>query len=311
MPLILITGYPTSGKSHRASQLSTYFTSRIATTPSLSRLKVHHVSPHSLSLPRTVYASAATEKNARAAEYSAVKRALSRDDIVIADGLNYIKGFRYQLYCEAKTLSTPSCVIHIGTPAATCRTLNEQILADPSTVDDGYPADVFDDLIRRYEEPTGMNRWDRPLFTVLHEDDAPPYADIWEAVVGTEDGKRKTVKPNLATVIPPTASPSLLPLLTSTTQSILTTILTFQSDHPGETGLEVPITTTSLQGGRPDSHKGRPTIHLPSTTPVTLPQLQRIRRQFIGLHKGGGGGAVNEERVAGMFVDFLNDAFEA
>jgi tRNA uridine 5-carbamoylmethylation protein Kti12 len=42
---------------------------------------------------------------------SAVKRLLGRDDIVIADGLNYIKGFRYQLYCEAKALQTPSCVV--------------------------------------------------------------------------------------------------------------------------------------------------------------------------------------------------------
>jgi protein KTI12 len=44
---------------------------------------------------------------------SAVKRLLSRDDIVIADGLNYIKGFRYQLYCEAKALQTPSCVVRL------------------------------------------------------------------------------------------------------------------------------------------------------------------------------------------------------
>jgi tRNA uridine 5-carbamoylmethylation protein Kti12 len=40
-----------------------------------------------------------------------VKRVLSRDDIVIADGLNYIKGFRYQLNCEAKAVQTTSCVV--------------------------------------------------------------------------------------------------------------------------------------------------------------------------------------------------------
>ena len=27
--------------------------------------------------------------------------------------MNYIKGFRYQLYCEAKALGTPSCVVCI------------------------------------------------------------------------------------------------------------------------------------------------------------------------------------------------------
>jgi len=60
---------------------------------------------------RSVYHTAKAEKDARAEEYSAVKRVLSRDDIVIADGMNYIKGFRYQLYCEAKALQTPSCVV--------------------------------------------------------------------------------------------------------------------------------------------------------------------------------------------------------
>ena len=40
-----------------------------------------------------------------------MKRALGRDTIVVADGLNYIKGYRYQLYCEAKGLSTTNCVV--------------------------------------------------------------------------------------------------------------------------------------------------------------------------------------------------------
>jgi protein KTI12 len=56
------------------------------------------------------------EKKARGAHLSAVERLLSKDDIVIADGLNYIKGFRYQLYCVARALSTPHCVIHAATP---------------------------------------------------------------------------------------------------------------------------------------------------------------------------------------------------
>lgn len=45
-----------------------------------------------------------------------MKRVLGRDDIVIADGMNYIKGFRYQLYCEAKAMQTPNCVVTLPTP---------------------------------------------------------------------------------------------------------------------------------------------------------------------------------------------------
>lgn len=72
---------------------------------------MHLINDQTLGVSRSVYHTARAEKDARAEEYSAVKRVLSRDDIVIADGLNYIKGFRYQLYCEAKAVQTPSCVV--------------------------------------------------------------------------------------------------------------------------------------------------------------------------------------------------------
>lgn len=91
-----------------------YFESKIAasaTDTRLSRLKVHLINDESLGLSRHVYHLARSEKDARAEEYSAVKRVLSRDDIVIVDGLNYIKGFRYQLYCEAKAVQTTNCVV--------------------------------------------------------------------------------------------------------------------------------------------------------------------------------------------------------
>lgn len=111
--LILISGYPSSGKTHRSKQLVDFFNAKIRSSlePRISRLSVSHIDDLSLGLHRDVYREARTEKDARAAEYSAVKRVLGRDSIVIADFLNYIKGFRYQLYCEAKAVQTPSCVV--------------------------------------------------------------------------------------------------------------------------------------------------------------------------------------------------------
>lgn len=78
---------------------------------------MHLINDQSLGVSRSVYHTAKAEKDARAEEYSAVKRVLGRDDIVIADGLNYIKGFRYQLYCEAKAVQTPSCVVSCYRPS--------------------------------------------------------------------------------------------------------------------------------------------------------------------------------------------------
>ena len=163
----------------------------------MKRLKVHHIDDQSLGLARDVYATARPEKDARATFSSAVKRALSRDAIVVADGMNYIKGFRYQLYCEAKAVQTPNCVVHVGTPPDRCRELNEQALKDGTG---GYQTEVFENLVFRYEEPNGMSRWDAPLFTVPYDDADPPYEAIWEAMVGS-DGKAKTVRPNAATVL--------------------------------------------------------------------------------------------------------------
>jgi tRNA uridine 5-carbamoylmethylation protein Kti12 len=96
--------------------------------------------------------------------------------------------------------------LHVGTPPDRCRENNKKLLADQEN-DGGYDEDVFENLIFRYEEPNGMTRWDSPLFIVVEEDETPPCDQIWEAMVGS-DGKMKTVRPNMATVLVRISSPS-------------------------------------------------------------------------------------------------------
>ncbi|OCL04293.1 chromatin associated protein KTI12 [Glonium stellatum] len=293
MPLVLISGYPSSGKTHRSNQLREFFNHKIVASndPRVSRLKVHHINDQTLGVSRDVYRTAKAEKDARAEEYSAVKRVLSRDDIVIADGMNYIKGFRYQLYCEAKALQTPSCVVHVGTPIEKCREINARLLVDKET-DGGYAEEDFENLVFRYEEPNGMTRWDSPLFTVLDQDETPPFENIWEAIVGS-DGKAKIVRPNQATVLKPATEQNYLYELDKTTSDVLSHILVWQKDHVGEEGGEVLI---------PGAEKH---IELPGS-PMTLPQLQRIRRQFITMNRQH---SLSKSRIKGLFVDYLNDQF--
>ena len=57
------------------------------------------------------YKAIAEEKKARSMLMSSVERLLNKDTVVIADAMNYIKGFRYQLYCVAKSLRTPHCIV--------------------------------------------------------------------------------------------------------------------------------------------------------------------------------------------------------
>ncbi|MCJ1286860.1 hypothetical protein MMC26_006206 [Xylographa opegraphella] len=314
MPLILLSGYPSSGKTHRAQQLLSDFVTRIASSSNLrhARFTVTHINDQSLGLSRDLYRDAKAEKDARATVYSAVKRALGRECIVLCDGLNYIKGFRYQMYCEAKAVGTGSCVVHVGTPISRCREINARLLAD-STVTGGYAEDVFENLVFRYEEPNGMARWDSPLFTVPYEDDNPPSEAIWEAMVGS-DSKGKVVKPNLATVLvwhlswslkllhthqlthlqpqTPATESDYLYELDRTTQDILQTIVIWQNDHPGEGGGEINLAEGTLE--------------LP-VRPLSLPQLQRLRRQYIGLNRQR---TLARNRIRENFVAYFNNSFQ-
>ncbi|MCJ1456279.1 hypothetical protein MMC28_006639 [Mycoblastus sanguinarius] len=290
MPLILISGYPSSGKTYRSNQLVDFFKSKIESSSDarISRLSVIHINDQILGLTRNVYREARTEKDARAAEYSAVKRALGKDSIVVADGMNYIKGFRYQLYCDAKAVHTPSCVVHVGTPIDKCHEINEKLLDDIGR-DGGYPKDIFDNLIYRYEEPNGMTRWDSPLFTVPFDDKEPPCENIWECMIGSE-GKAKTVKPNQATVMKPTTESNYLYELDRSSQEILKVVLEWQKDHPGEGGGDLAI--------------GEKIVELPAN-PVSLPQLQRIRRQFLSLNRQHN---LPISGIRNSFVEYLNDS---
>lgn len=248
-------------------------------------MKIHHINDDTLGLDRNVYATARAEKDARATFSSAIKRFLTRDAIVVADGMNYIKGFRYQLYCEAKAVQTPHCILHVGTQAEQCRTFNEE------SGDKAYESEVFDNLIFRYEEPNGMTRWDSPLFTLPFEDAEPPCEAMWEALVGS-DGKAKVVRPNAATVLTPATEQNYLYELDKTTSEVISAIMAWTADHPGEGGGTVKV--------------GESEVDLPTNTP-SLPQLQRIRRQFIQLNRQH---TLSKARVRDLFVDYLNDAFQ-
>ncbi|KAK0310608.1 kti12, chromatin associated [Friedmanniomyces endolithicus] len=292
MPLILLAGYPSSGKTYRSQQLCEYLAKKIASSddPRVRRLKVHHIDDQSVGLSRDVYASAKTEKDARATCSSAIKRSLNQDTIVIVDGMNYIKGFRYQLYCEAKAMQTPNCVLHVGTPVDKCRELNNAALEAGTG---GYDADVFENLVFRFEEPNGMSRWDAPLFTLPFDDDEPPCDAIWEAMVGS-DGKAKVVRQNAATVLKPASEQNYLYELDKATSDVISAISVWQQDHPGEGGSEVAIPNAELK------------VTLPVTAP-SLPQLQRLRRQFIGLNRQH---TLSKSRILDLFIDYLNDSFQ-
>ncbi|KAK1674460.1 chromatin associated protein KTI12 [Colletotrichum godetiae] len=370
MPLIVVSGLPTSGKTTRAKQLQAHLAARIAAAAADGSSKqsppyrLHYISDSTLSISRDVYdldpnkvrahtrSANASEKDARAAVYGAVKRVLSDRDIVVLDGMNYIKGWRYQLHCEAKAMRTPSVVLQIGCGVERARGINEERLrrretaaatttteetkradSQPSEVpkeattedeneqDDNddeqqpYDADNWDNLVFRYEEPNPMTRWDSPLFTLIWDDDAAQTAkvcdDIWDAVAGTG---RKVIKPNQATVQRSRdTSGDYLYVLDRETQDVVKRILEAQAE--GEEGGEVRVSRgdDGAAGAAAGEKNKELVVQLPGRK-VGLPQLQRLRRAFVGLNRGGigleGVGNFSAERMRESFVGYLNDTFE-
>ncbi len=61
--------------------------------------------------PLSSTADSKEEKLTRAALKSAVERHTTRERIVILDSMNYIKGYRYELYCVSRAHSSSRCTV--------------------------------------------------------------------------------------------------------------------------------------------------------------------------------------------------------
>lgn len=282
MPLITFTGLPGSGKSTWAKKLCSALEEKIASaqsdnSPGHNYSVVYH-SDDTLGITPESYRHSATEKPSRASQMSVVKRDLARSKFVILDSMAYIKGFRYQLYCEAKAVATPHCVVQVVARTDDIKSWNQ---ARP---DLGWDLDLIDQLAMRYEPPNSNNRWDNPLFEIISSDndESLPINDIWNALV-----LKTPPPPNAATVAKPTAGTNFLQQLDRQTLDVINIIMDHQKITSG--GRVVIDAANDVY------------IDLPATA-VTIAQLQRIRRTYIGLNRMR---TVDSDRIKGMFSEYL------
>lgn len=295
MALITISGYPSSGKSQRAAQLKRHLESRLAdpsyTGPTLS---VVLLSDDTLNIDRSSYNDSRSEKPARGTLFTAVQRSLAQNTIVIVDSLNYIKGFRYQMYCVAREIKVRVCTVYVLATPDLCKQWNTE-----RTDGKAYAPETLANLLQRYEEPSSMVRWDSPLFTVSWTDEDVPADDIWRAIT---EGVVKP--PNTGTQAVAKAPTDALRTLEHTTASIVTALVSEQANS-GSLGGATIITVSSTVKVR---------ITLPPRN-VTLSELQRLKRQFVTLHKKAitlgttEKGVVDwsEQSVADKFVVYLEE----
>lgn len=278
MPLVTFTGLPSSGKTRYAKQLVEALQKKIAEAqdgPAHGYTVVYH-SDETLGISHDTYRESNLEKHARGTQMSAVKRDLSRHQIVVLDSLAYIKGFRYQLFCEAKGIVTPHAVVHVIAPVEKCLEWN-------NTNSTPWDPEIIRQLEMRYEEPNPDSRWDLPLFNLVSSYDEPlPVDEIWDALV-----LKKPPPPNAATVVKATSGTNFLQELDKRTQLVITKVVQHQQlvAIGGDVNIEEGVF-----------------VEMPST-PVSIAQLQRIRRSFIALNRMR---SVAQDRIVPLFVEYIN-----
>ncbi|THH08302.1 hypothetical protein EW145_g2796 [Phellinidium pouzarii] len=297
MALITISGYPASGKSRRADQLKTYLEQRLK---ELSydgpKLKVTVLSDDSLNIKRNVYDDGRQEKPARGTLFAAIQRSIGKDTIVIVDGMNYIKGFRYQMYCVAREHRLRVCTLFVVARPEHCREWD----STRGEGQDSYNPATLENLIMRFEEPSSMVRWDSPLFTVTWEDEIPG-DEVWKAIT---EGLVKP--PNAGTSAVAVAPTDALHTLEQTSAAMVSAIMSEQAASQGM-GAGVVVTL-------PLSATLKPKINLPPRN-VTLSEMQRLKRQFVTIHKKAitlgttekGAVDLSKDKVAEKFVSYLEE----
>ena len=172
MPLVVFVGGPCCGKSKQAEKLKSYLETETKQT-------VVIVNEEKLELKKEeYYKDFQTEKNLRAKLKSEVEKELDDKKIVIIDYMNYIKGFRYELYCLVRNFKTRLCVVYFKIDFEACLKFNQESKT--------YNEELLKDLYSRMEEPQSKNRWDSPLFQVFLDEELP-YEEI---VKQLSEGKR-------------------------------------------------------------------------------------------------------------------------
>lgn len=159
MPCLVFTGHPSAGKSG----LAKLFQERALASGLIKKVVV--VNEESACPGQSIhdcYATSQDEKKTRGALKSAFDRVVGTSDestLVILDSMNYIKGFRYELYCISKAANQAHGVVWVLNNTETANEWNSKRKS-------GYSSELFHELVLRYEPPDARNRWDSPLYRI-------------------------------------------------------------------------------------------------------------------------------------------------
>ena len=123
----MITGIPCSGKSTVAKKIKEHLENQekkvmiISEDEALEQYDEHK---------NVTLSDSLKEKTLRSELKGQVLRHLTKDTVVILDAQNYIKGYRYELYCASKSVKTTQVTVHCDISPPTAWLWNESRLEE-------------------------------------------------------------------------------------------------------------------------------------------------------------------------------------
>lgn len=264
---MVVCGLPCSGKTRATRLLAEHLTAQDKT--------VMCVSDDDFNIDRNnVYADSKHEKELRSNLKFEVQKNLTTNNVVILDSLNYIKGYRYELFCLAKGARTTYCVVYANTDAIQAAEYNADV--------QHYSAEIYQALVNRFEAPIGTNRWDSPLFITSNHVDLN-VSEIYDALFSM-----KALKPNHSTETVPLASGDYLQDLEKSLQSVISAVMSSQKTCVPGDEITVPGAVEKLKLNKV----------------CTVAELGRYKRQFVTFTKTRG--IDKNANIVNLFVQYLN-----
>jgi protein KTI12 len=235
MPLIILCGAPKSGKSAVAKDLESFLLN------------------HNKSVTVVQEAYFGDEKKSRSGILASVERLLTKDTFVIVDSTNHIKGFRYQLFCLARAVSTCHVVLFLS-------------------------GRLGGEDWNEMETPNSQTRWDNPLFFIAPDDDnRQVFDELLQALL-----KEPAKKPSLATQIPEKIT-ALTPEYLSSLERETSLILKQLSSQLQNTWMVIDGTkiTKAFKSFGELQAAQRSFMHLIKAHPVPISEIRRLFIEYL------------------------------
>lgn len=263
MALIILSGIPGSGKTLLANNLKKI----------LDESGQKCVITSEPSVEDGAFSASKLETQARSDYKASIRRSLAPGTIVIADGMNFIKGFRYELFCLARQEHLRFCCAYCEVDPNIARERSRS----------RYPEKNLEDLIGRMEKPSEKNKFDKPLFIVTDANDQETLHNIVACVLS----KNSQLAPKKATAKVMGSSATLNDKIDHVINDFCTQFLEVQNQIPLGSNMNICGADLILK------------------KKLNAGQLKRARREFADRAKT----ITDTSNIAQLFADSLEVLF--